>query len=127
LTEGQARLFSTDNYGVLAVLRPDGSPQVTTVWVDFDGEDVLFNVTTTRKKTAYLERDPRATLLVYDGDDRYRWVAVSGTVTLTTEGANEHIHKLSRKYRGRDYDLGADEQRVLVRLEPQRVVAYRVD
>jgi PPOX class probable F420-dependent enzyme len=126
LTDEQARLFSTDNYGVVATLRPDGSPQLTTVWVDYDGEDVLFNITTDRKKMRNLEHDPRATVLVYDGNDRYTWISVSGPVTLTTDGAEEHINKLSHKYRGRDYDYRPGERRVIARLKPERVTAYNL-
>ena len=127
LTDEQAKLFSTGNYGVVATLRADGTPQLTTVWVDYDGEDVLVNTNTERKKTRNLEHDPRATVLVHDGDDRYKWVSVSGPVELTTEGAEEHIHKLSRRYRGRDYDLRPGEQRVIARIKPERVTAYNVE
>jgi PPOX class probable F420-dependent enzyme len=127
LSDEQAKLFSTDNYGVVATLRPDGTPQLTTVWVDYDGENVLVNTTTDRKKMRNLEHDPRATVLVYDGNDRFKWVSVTGPVELTTEGAEEHIHKLSRRYRGRDYDLPAGQQRVIARIKPERVTAYGVE
>jgi PPOX class probable F420-dependent enzyme len=127
LTDEQARLFSTDNYGVVATVRPDGSPQLTTVWVDYDGENVLVNTATGRKKARNLEHDPRATVLVYDGRDPYKWVSVSGPVELTTEGAEEHINKLSRRYDGRDYDLPEGQQRVIARIKPERVTAYGVE
>jgi PPOX class probable F420-dependent enzyme len=128
LTAEQAALFLGPNYGEVATLRRDGSPQLTTVWVDYDDEtgDVLFNITETRRKRENLERDPRATLLVHADNDPYTWVSVSGTVTLSREGAEEHIHKLSRKYRGRDYVLPEGEQRVIARLMPERVTAYNV-
>ena len=127
LTDEQRRVFLDTNYGVVATIRRDGSPQLTTVWVDADDENVLFNITETRKKLRNLERDPRATVHVQDGDDPYRWVAVSGRVELDRDGAEEHIHKLSRKYRGRDYVLPPGEQRVIARLTPERVVAYGLD
>ena len=119
-------MFLDRNYGVVATIRSDGSPQVTAVWVDADGDDVLFNITETRKKLENLERDPRATLFVQSGDDPYKWVSVSGPVTLEREGAADHIHKLSRKYRGREYSLGPDERRVVARLRPERITAYNV-
>jgi PPOX class probable F420-dependent enzyme len=124
LTDEQAQLFSTDNYGVVGTVRPDGSPQLTTVWVDYDGNDVLFNITTSRKKMRNLERDPRATVLVYDGNDRYKWVSVSGPVELTKDGAEEHINELSHKYQGRDYDYRPGEERVIARLKPERVTSH---
>ncbi len=127
LTDEQAALFLTDNYAVVATLRADGSPHQTVVWIDWDGQHVLFNITVTRKKYVELQRDPRASVFVFDGDDRYRWVSVSGTTELTLEGAEEHIRKLSRKYRGRDYVLGPGEQRVIVRMTPERFTAYGFD
>ena len=126
LTPEQRQVFVDKNFGVVATIRRDGSPQLTAVWIDADGDDVLFNITETRKKLANLERDPRATVFVQAGDDAYKWVSVSGRVELQREGATEHIHKLSRKYRGRDYDLRPGEQRVVARLHPERVTAYNL-
>ena len=124
LTDEQAALFLADNYAVVATLRADGSPHQTATWVDWDGERVLFNITVTRKKYDELQRDPRVSVFVFDGDNRYRWVSVTGTTELTLDGAEEHIHKLSRKYRGRDYVLQPGEQRVIVRVMLERVTAY---
>jgi PPOX class probable F420-dependent enzyme len=125
IRDEHARLFLEANYGVVATLRPDGSPQQTVVWIDWDGEHVVFNITVTRKKFSFLRADPRASVLVFDGDDRCKWISVSGPVVeLTTDGAEEHIHRLSRKYRGRDYTLQPGEQRVLARLRPEHVTAY---
>jgi PPOX class probable F420-dependent enzyme len=128
LTDEQAALFLADNYAVVATLRADGSPHQTATWVDWDGERVLFNITVTRKKYEELQRDARASVFVFDGDNWYRWVSVSGPTDMTFEGAAEHIHKLSRKYRGgRDYPLQPGEQRVIVRVTPERVTAHGFD
>jgi PPOX class probable F420-dependent enzyme len=127
LTDEQAALLLTDNFAVVATLRADGSPHQTATWVDWDGERVLFNITVTRRKYRELQRDSRASVFVFDGDNRYRWISVTGATELTLEGAEEHIHKLSRKYRGRDYVLKPGEQRVIVRLTPERVTAYGFD
>lgn len=126
LTDEQRRVFLDGNFATVATIRADGSPRLTTVWIDADDEDVLFNITETRKKLADLERDPRATVLVHDGADPYKWVSVSGTVELERDGATEHIHKLSRRYRGRDYELKPDERRVIARLHPERVTDYNL-
>jgi PPOX class probable F420-dependent enzyme len=127
LTDEQAALFLADNYAVVTTLRADGSPHQTATWIDCDGERVVFNITVARKKYAELHRDPRASVFVFDGDDPYRWVTASGTAELTLEGAEEHIHKLSRKYRGRDYVLRPGEQRVIVRVTLEHVTAYGFD
>lgn len=123
-----ARLFLEGNYAVVATVRPDGSPHQTAVWIDWDGEHVVFNITDERKKYDFLRKDPRASVLVFDGDDPYRWISVSGPVVeVTTDGAEEHIHRLSNRYRGRDYTLPPGEQRVIVRLRPEHVTAYGLE
>jgi PPOX class probable F420-dependent enzyme len=129
LSEGQAAFLREPNYAVVAAIRPDGSPHQTVVWVDWDGEHVLLNLNTWRRKLRYLEADPHVSVLVIDRDDPYRWVSISGRVDeVTTAGAAEHIVHLAGVYRGRDsYDFKPGEQRVLVRIAPQRVTAYGVD
>jgi PPOX class probable F420-dependent enzyme len=127
LTEAEAQLLLEPNFGVVAVLRPDGSAHQTIVWVDWDGERALFNTAEGRAKTDYLRRDPRASLLVVDRDDPWRWISISGTAALTHDGAEESIHRLGKKYRGWDrYPLKPGEQRVIVHVRADRVTAYRV-
>ena len=129
LTAAQGAFLQEPNYAIVAALRDDGTPHQTVVWVDWDGEHVLLNLNTWRTKLRYLERDPRVSVLVLDREDPYRWVSVSGRVVeTTTDGAAEHIVKLAGVYRGRDsYDFKPGEQRVLVRIEPERVTAYGVE
>ena len=128
LTDEQAQLFLDRNYGVATTLRPDGSPQMTTVWLDWDGANVVFNTAEGRAKPRNLRRNPVAGVHVMAGDDAYRWIAVSGHAEMTTEGAAEHIDKLAKKYRGTDtYGLKPGEQRIIVRVRPERVTAYGFD
>jgi PPOX class probable F420-dependent enzyme len=126
LTEAQ-RAFLRDSpfAGVVTVLRPDGSPHATVVWVDEDGGDVLFNTAEGRAKPRYLRGDPRAALTVLDPADMYRWVSVSGRTELTTEGVREQIDKLAKKYLGKDeYPWYQGEQRITVRIKPDKVDSY---
>ena len=129
LTEAQGAFLRGPNYAVVAAIRPEGSPHQTVVWVDWDGEHVLLNLNTWRSKLRYLEADPQVSVLVIDRDDPYRWVSVSGRVDeVTTTGAADHIVHLAGVYRGRDsYDFKPGEQRVIVRIAPQRVTDYGVD
>ncbi len=127
LTDAQARMFTEPYYGVATTVRPDGSPQQTVVWVDYDGENVVFNTAEGRAKPRLIRANPNAGLTIVDPEDPYRWVAVSGPAEMTEEGAAEHINQLSHKYRGRDYNLPAGQQRLIVRIKPQRVTAYGLD
>ena len=125
LTDKQAKLLLDPNLAVVATIRPDGTPQVTPTWVDWDGEHVLINTAESRFKPKYLRRDPRVTVFVLDQKDPYNWVSITGKAELTHEGAEEHIHKLSHKYNGRDYDNPKDPQRILVKITPERVHSPR--
>jgi PPOX class probable F420-dependent enzyme len=125
LTEKQIELLTGPNFGVVATLKPDGSPQTTVVWVDWDGENVVFNTTTRRAKGRHLTEDPRVSITVWDRDDPYRFVEVEGVAKLDEEGADEHIRKLAQEYWGRDYAEPKD--RVIVRIRPRRVYSYGID
>jgi PPOX class probable F420-dependent enzyme len=125
LSDEQAQLFLEPNYAVATTLNADGSPQSSVVWVDWDGEHVLFNTAEGRVKPRNLRRDPRVNVLVIHREDPYRWIAVAGRAELTEEGAEEHISKLGRRYRGWDqYPLKPGEQRLIVRVHAERVNAY---
>ena len=122
-------LDETPNVGVVTTLREDGSPHATVVWVDIEDGKVSFNTARGRAKVKHLERDPRASLLMVDPDNPFRWVAVSGTAELTEEGADAQIDKLAKKYLGKDeYPWRRPEEtRVKVLIEPEKVDASGFD
>jgi len=126
LTESQLAFFDQPNYGIVTTLRADGSPQSTMVWVERDGDAVSFNTAYGRRKPANLERDPRVSILV-TAPDFYHWIAVDGRAELTTDGAEEQIDRLSRKYDGKPWSYVEGQRRVKVRLVPERVTSYGVD
>jgi PPOX class probable F420-dependent enzyme len=115
--------------GGATTLRPDGSPHSTVVWVDVDTDAVMFNTVVGRAKERHLRQDPRVSLIVVDPEDAYRWVAVSGTAELTTDGADDQIDKLAKKYIGQDeYPWRkAEEQRITVKIRPENVETYGLD
>jgi PPOX class probable F420-dependent enzyme len=124
LTDEQAQLFLGKNFGAVETIRPDGTPHVTPVWVDYDGEHVLFNTATGRAKWHHMKRDPRVTIEVYAQDDPYDYVTVTGPVEFEEgEAADLHIDKLSEKYTGNPkfQSHRAGERRVIVRVTPERV------
>lgn len=115
--------------GVVTDLREDGSPHSTVVWVDVDDGKVSFNTARGRAKPSNLERDPRASLLVVDPSNPYRWVSVTGRAEVTEEGADAQIDKLAKKYLGKDeYPWRKpEEQRLKVLIEPERVDSYGLE
>jgi PPOX class probable F420-dependent enzyme len=125
----QAKLFTDRNWGVIATIREDGSPQATPVWIDYDGENVLINSAYGRTKVNNIQRDPRATVTVLPAEDQQSgYVMVSGPATLVDEGALEHINMLARKYLGEDkYPyLGPGEKRVIISIRPERIDGYGI-
>ena len=122
----QARhLLEETNFATVATLMEDGSPHVSTVWIDLDGDDLLVNTAEGLTKTANVRRDPRVAISVFDQQgDPYEWVVIHGTVVdITPEGADEHIDRLAKKYLDLDeYPWrDTDEQRVILRIRPLRL------
>ena len=123
ISEKYADLFRKPAFASLATLMPDGSPQVTPVWVDYDGKHVLFNSAQGRVKDKNVRRDPRVSLAIQDPENPYRYLEVRGRVVeITKDGADEHIDKLSKKYLGKPYPYRKpSEVRVLYKIEPEHV------
>ena len=107
----------------LATLMPDGTPQVTPVWFDFDGKNLIFNSARGRQKDRNVRNDPRVSMTIMDPENPYRYVEVRGRVVdITQEGARESINKLAKKYLGKDvYPGPPDEVRVIYKVRPEKV------
>ena len=119
-------LFEKKSFANLATLMPDGQPQVTPVWCDFDGEHVIINTAKGRQKDRNLRREPRVALSILDPDNPYRYLEVRGRVAeITEEGADEHIDRMAKKYMGVDkYPYrGPGEVRVLYKIKPEHTTA----
>jgi PPOX class probable F420-dependent enzyme len=117
-------LFTKRAFASLGTLMPDGSPQVTPVWCDFDGEHVIVNSAKGRQKDKNIRRDPRVALAVIDPDNPYRYLEIRGRVAeITEQGADAHIDKMAKKYLGADkYPYRQPgEQRVMYKIQPERV------
>ncbi|MCZ0208091.1 PPOX class F420-dependent oxidoreductase [Streptomyces achromogenes] len=127
LSDELKSLLDTPVFVTVATIQPDGSPQLSPVWVARDGDDILFSTTVGRQKERNLRRDPRVTVLLQPFDAPYTYAEIRGTAEITTEGGPELIDELSRKYTGKDYaDFNPaskdDAQRVVVRIRPRKVV-----
>lgn len=124
LTERDRRILEAPNFASIATAMPDGGPQVSTVWIDLDGDDVLVNTGEGLVKTENVRRDPRVAISVVDQqEDPYEQVVIRGSVVeITTEGADEHIDRLTKKYLGLDtYPWRKPgERRVILRIRVDR-------
>ena len=121
-----ADLFKKKAFANLGTLNPDGSPQVTPVWVDYDGKHVRVNSALGRVKDKNIRRDPRVALSIQDPDNPYRYLEVRGKVSeITQKGADEHIDSLAQKYLGvaKYPNRRPGETRVLYKIEPERFSA----
>ena len=96
-------LLTKKSFAHLATLMPDGQPQVTPIWIDHDGKHVLINTAEGRQKDKNLVRDGRIALSVTDPENPYRYLEVRGRVAeRTTQGADQHIDAMAKKYLGQD-------------------------
>jgi PPOX class probable F420-dependent enzyme len=129
LTPAQRAFLENPYVGIVTDLRPDGTLHSTVVWVDVDDDGVSFNTAWPRAKPRYLRANPRVALLVVDPGDEYRWISISGTATLTEEGADEQIDRLAKKYKDLDsYPWHKPhETRVSVRIAPHWIEARGID
>jgi PPOX class probable F420-dependent enzyme len=116
-------LFQKKAFAHLATLMPDGKPQVTPVWVDYDGKFVIINTAQGRLKDKNMQRDGRVALSITDPDNPYRYLEVRGTIAeRTLKGADAHIDAMAKKYLGQDkYPFRQPgEVRVIYKVLPER-------
>jgi PPOX class probable F420-dependent enzyme len=116
-------LFQKKAFAHLATLMPDGKPQVTPVWVDYDGKYVIINTAQGRLKDKNMQRDGRVALSITDPDNPYRYLEVRGKIAARThEGADAHIDAMAKKYLGQDkYPFRQPgEVRVIYKVAPER-------
>lgn len=124
IPESHRDILTGKNFAHIATLMPDGSPQVTPVWIDVDGETVLFNTADGRQKARNLDRDGRVAISCHDQANPYRYIQIRGEVVeKTTKGADAHIDAMAKKYLGADTYPGhsAGEQRVIYRIQVRHV------
>ena len=115
-------LLAEKAYGHVVTLNAKGLPRVTMVWMDVDGDEVLFNTAEGRRKTQDLRRNPRVIVSVQDPNVPQAYAVFHGTARITTEGARAHIDKLTRRFMGVDtYPGPATETRLIVRISVDRI------
>ncbi|MBI5697412.1 MAG: PPOX class F420-dependent oxidoreductase [Thaumarchaeota archaeon] len=123
MTDSAINLFRGKNFGFIASLMSDGSPQLTPVWIDYDGQFLLVNTAEGRTKQKNFARDPRVAISVIDQNNPYNMVSIRGKVVQqTSDGADEHIDRLAKRYLGVDkYPFRApDEKRIILKIKPEK-------
>jgi PPOX class probable F420-dependent enzyme len=127
LTPQQRKLLDDKNFAWVATVGPDGAPQLTTVWVEYDGKHVVFNTEKKRAKLRNLERDPRVSISVADANNPYHYIEIRGRVVeITEQGGFDGIDRLAKKYIGQDkYPWNKpDDVRMVVKIEPEKLLGW---
>ena len=120
------KLISGETFAHLATINADGTVQVNPVWIDLVDDRIVVNTAVGRVKHRNLQRDPRVTVELSDPDDPYAYVEIRGTAELSTDGAEERIDALAKKYLDVDgYPFRSDtEQRINVWITPEKVSSH---
>jgi PPOX class probable F420-dependent enzyme len=124
LPEGLVALMREPNPCFISTAMPDGSPQLTQTWVDTDGARILINTVEGFQKVKNIRRDPRVAVAVSDPSNPSRYYSVRGAVlSITSEGAAEHIEQLAQRYLGTPYPWygGRDQIRLILTIEPHKI------
>ena len=130
ISPGFKKLLSEPAFAEVATLMADGSPQITQVWVDTDGEHVLINTAENRQKTRNVRRDPRVAINVHDPAKPFRIANIRGRVVEEiSAGAKQHVDALAKKYMGADrYSFGQPgQQRIILKIQPERIHTIGLD
>jgi PPOX class probable F420-dependent enzyme len=115
-------LLQDKAYGHVVTVNATGRPRVTMVWMDVEGDEVLFNTAEDRKKAQDLRRDPRVSVSVQDPNNPQSYAVFHGKARITTDGARSHIDKLAKRFLGIDqYPGPPGETRLIVRISVERI------
>jgi PPOX class probable F420-dependent enzyme len=126
LPQSVKKIMEDKAYGHVVTLGAGGKPQVSMVWMDVDGDDVLFNTAEGRVKPKNLRGDPRIIISVQDRNDPQSHIVFHGKATVTEAGADDHIDKLAKRFLGADkYPFRRPgEKRLIVRVKVDRIGGY---
>ncbi|MDQ4072754.1 MAG: PPOX class F420-dependent oxidoreductase [Thermoproteota archaeon] len=121
-----SKLLKEKNFASFATVMPNGSPQVTPVWIDYDEKEdsILVNTAKGRLKERNIHNNNKVALSVFDMDNPYEMVSIQGSIKdKSTDGADDHIDRLSKKYLGLDsYPFrSAGETRIILKIKPEKV------
>ena len=118
------KLLEGKNFASFVTLLRGGSPHVAPTWIDHEEDTILINTAVGRLKAKNVRKDPRVALSIYDNENPYHMVAIRGKVIdLTTNGAEDHIDKLAKRYLGIDKypRRSSDEKRILIKIKAEKI------
>ncbi len=124
LTDDQKKMLNDKNFAHIATINKDGSPQVSPVWVGFDGTHVIINSEDKRRKVRNLKRDARVSLSVLDSANPYHYIEIRGKVVeITPRGGDDGIDAFAKKYMGVDkYPMNKPgDVRVVIKILPEHI------
>jgi len=126
LPESARKMLQDEAYGHVVTSAPNGRPQATMVWVDAEGDEVLFNTAEGREKARNLRRDPRVVISIQDRNNPQAYLLVHGTASVAETGADAHIDKLAKRFLGVDkYPYRQPgEKRLLIRVRVDRLGGF---
>jgi PPOX class probable F420-dependent enzyme len=123
--EDVAKLFEGRNLVFVSTLSKDGSPHVTPVWADIQNDLILINTSEAAAKNKHVIRDPRIAISIVEHYNPYNMVSITGRVVeRSTDGADEHLKKLAKKYLGigKYYYRHPKNRRVILKIKPEKIM-----
>ena len=114
----------TKAFAWIATVDANHAPQLTAVWFNTDGEHIQFGTSDKTAKFRNLSANPAIAVAIVAPENPYQYIQLRGRVEITTEGAVEHLHTLSRKYTGQDFNIPPGQVRVLYKLKPEQVTLW---
>lgn len=114
----------TKAFAWIATVDANNAPQLTAVWFNTDGEHILFGTSDKTAKFRNLSSNPNIAVAIVAPENPYQYIQVRGQVEITKEGAVEHIHTLSRKYTGQDFNVPEGQVRMLYKLKPEQIILW---
>ena len=130
IPESHLDLVEKPHHGVLTTIMPNGQPQSSIVWCDYDGDKILINTTKERQKGKNLLKNSKISLLIIDPKDLDRFLSIRGDVEIIEKGALDHLDQVTRKFTKYDHYYGNiypleqknKETRIICKINPKKII-----
>lgn len=127
--EDLSRLFQFRNLAYVGTLSSDGAPHITPVWAEMVEDLILINTFEQSAKIKHISKDKRIALSVVEQNNPFNMVSIKGKVVeQTTEGADEHLKKLAKRYLGigKYYYRKPNHKRVILKIKPEKIMGLSI-